>query len=187
MPLEPGAGAGLDADSFAKCYSNSFRAIAGSVRRSFPSLKYFEIEDITQDAWMIAWATRSEFRGDCQLWQWVRGIAKRRALKKMIRFAKYTDIHLAPDLCTCTQDMDSSILADQLMGKFDAHSAGVLRMYSHGYSYSEIAISLGLEPGKRGRGDNHVRNIIHRARNKIAAAATSPETDTRRPPSWELG
>ena len=164
-------------DGSQEAFGELFRAFYGRVHRTVWGMMGDEAEahDVAQEAWIKAWENRDKFNFQSLYSTWVHRIAVNCALDALRRRKRFLNF-LARDKRRATSDESQSLVSspssnvqNKELGETieaavadlpeDQRTVLVLREYE-GYSYAEIAKTLGIQPGT-------VMSRLHLARKKL--------------------
>jgi RNA polymerase sigma-70 factor (ECF subfamily) len=121
---------------YERTYDGAYRTALGIVRE--PALA----ADVTQDAYVAAYRSRDQFRGEAPSGAWLHRIVVNKALTAVSRRpAVKRDADLSPFITPDTAAGTTSRLAllDALDGLPPRHRAAVVLRYYHDYDYATIA------------------------------------------------
>lgn len=117
-------------------------------------------EDLTQEAFVMAWRKLGNFRGDSAFGSWLYRIATNTVLsylRKQKPFLKSLDIDDVPEQ-SMRDDIALQMGLETAIGKLPDGARAVFVLYSlEGYTHDEISASLGIAQGSS-------KAQLHRAR-----------------------
>jgi RNA polymerase sigma-70 factor (ECF subfamily) len=122
-------------------------------------------EDLTQEAFVLAWRKLDKFRGDSAFGSWLYRIATNVALsylRKQKPFRNSIDIDDTEEE-SVSEDVSEQIGLEEAIAKLPDGARAVFVLYSlQGYTHDEIAASLGIAQGSS-------KAQLHRARKLLQA------------------
>jgi RNA polymerase sigma factor (sigma-70 family) len=133
----------------AALYEQHGKTVVRFLQRHF-SFDLAEIEEISQDAWLLAWQKRDTFRGECPPLTWVTQIAKFLAITRT-RGLRAAAVHLSvdhvlgfPDGRSSGRLMESGADVRRIVSKLPAASRQAIYLAFMGFSGAEAAGLLGI-------------------------------------------
>ena len=121
-----------------------------------------EADDIAQDAFLAAWRSIGQWRGEGSFAGWLRQIGTRRFLDRQRKAGPKHFAELDPQMAAPAEAPDERLAIDQALSALPRRErAAALLVYAEGHSHSEAARILGLPLGT-------LKSIVARARNALA-------------------
>ncbi len=153
-----------DKRAFADLVNESQSAVRGFLHRF--SGHWGDADDISQEAFVVAWSRLHEFRGNSSFRSWVCGIgfrvalqAKRSHRRRLVRQAEWVRAQAPGADCS-----DDRLMLEAEMAKFsDVQRAAIALCLGEGFTHSEAAQILGLPLGT-------VKSHVTRGREKLLRA-----------------
>ena len=164
-----------DRGAFGELVRRNGSAVRGLVRRMGAS--FAEADDVSQDAFLTAFESISDFRGEGAFAGWVKRIAARQYLRKLQRSRRLTDL-LAVD-ADAAEDSNVQAFAagridldEGLRGLGVPERLCVTMCYGAGLSHAEAAQALNLPLGTV---KSHVKRGLEKLRARLAPEGVQQE------------
>ena len=121
-----------------------------------------EADDIAQDAFLAAWRSIGQWRGEGSFAGWLRQIGTRRFLDRQRKAGPKHFAELDPQMAAPAEAPDERLAIDQALSALPPRErAAALPVYAEGYSHQEAALILGQPLGT-------LKSIVARARIALA-------------------
>lgn len=146
------------------------RANEASLRRYLRRLAGDESDDLAQEAFLAAWRSIGQWRGEASFAGWLRQIGTRRFLDRQRKAGPKQFAELNPAMAAPANGADERLDVNQALSALPSRErAAALLVYAEGHSHHEAAQILGLPLGT-------LKSIIARARRALAQQLEGIET-----------
>lgn len=138
------------------------RANEASLRRYLRRLAGDASDDLAQEAFLAAWRSIGQWRGEGSFARWLRQIGTRRFLDRQRKAGPRQFAELDPAMPAPADAADERLAVNQALSALPARErAAALLVYAEGHSHQEAAQILGLPLGT-------LKSIVARARSALA-------------------
>ena len=138
------------------------RAHEASLRRYLRRLAGDEADDLAQEAFLAAWRSIGQWRGEGSFAGWLQQIGTRRFLDRQRKAGPKQFAELDPQMAGRDDAADARLAVNQALSALPPRErAAALLVYAEGHSHQEAAQMLGLPLGT-------LKSIVARARTALA-------------------